>query len=1199
MYKWGLIIWLLLFFPFAKNAKAQNTSNKGKEFWVAYTGHIDGIKSKMYLYITSDVNTTAAINIGGQAIAGSPFTITANTVQAIPIDPIAYIGTSNIVEVNKAIQVVAARPVVVYAHIFNAARSAATLVLPTKVLGREYFTTSYVQNKPASNNPGSAYSEFTIVAVEDNTLIDITPKSKDIDSRHAAGQTFQISLKKGEIYQYQSETDLSGSHILSIASSGGLCKPIAVFSGSTWVGFCSDLVGSTNGGDNLYQQLYPITAWGKEFITAPFIHKPYDIFRIYFSKDNTTLRINGAAVTGSALFNKGSFYEFNSGEANTITASDPISVVQYQISQSCDPVNTGLGNNVPAPHPGDPEMTILNPVEQTLSKITVYSALRDQTNPATNITQHYINVVIQDQFKSSFTINGFPPEATFIPIGTTGYSYLQEDVTARSAINPTHVLMADGGFSAIAYGYGNVESYGYLAGADAKNLYENLQLKDVGTGLKKTDLCINEVGAFTLILPYQPLSITWTVDGVSEASIPNPLPDSTSVINGITVYKFNYSRNLPFNTAQPHEIKVVALNPNPSGCDPNEEISIDFDVFDLPVAKFAVVSPKTCIGVPITFTDQSISNGKSITKWHWDFGDGNGEVIRRSGAPFEYKYTSGGDKSITLWVESESGCSSMVSIPVVVHVNQLPVAKFKFSIPSCETRAINFTDESVPVEGNIIKWTWDFGDANAGNGNLNVSTIQNPVHTYSKSGTYTISLVVETDKGCESTILEQQVLINLLPLVDFDTPDACVSDAAVTFKNKSLNVDGTTVGLRYVWDFGDPPGSGGLNTSTVTDGLHKYRAAGNYTVKLTVTTADGCSIEVSKMFRVNGATPSASFEVLDKDNLCSNKDFQVKDNSTIAGFDNITRLEWYLDDILVAEKRNPAKNDTYALNYPAFTFPLTKPAVLKLIAYSGDVAGPCQSFSEQNIVLHAAPVVKFEALTPVCLNARMFQIQAAELGNVPGLGVFSGRGVTLTGLFDPVTAGVGTWNITYTFTADNKCSDQVVQPIVVKPIPKVNVESDIYVLVGGTVQVNASVTESGLKFKWAPAIGLNRDDVLNPIITAEQDVDYTLTVTSMLNCDETVKVKLHALKEINPSNAFSPNGDNINDTWEIKYLNTYPNAMVQIFNRYGQIVFSSHGYANPFDGNYQGNPLPVGTYYYIITPNNGRQKITGSLTLIR
>jgi gliding motility-associated-like protein len=83
------------------------------------------------------------------------------------------------------------------------------------------------------------------------------------------------------------------------------------------------------------------------------------------------------------------------------------------------------------------------------------------------------------------------------------------------------------------------------------------------------------------------------------------------------------------------------------------------------------------------------------------------------------------------------------------------------------------------------------------------------------------------------------------------------------------------------------------------------------------------------------------------------------------------------------------------------------------------------------------------------------------------------------------------------------------------------------------------------------------------------------------------------------SNAFSPNGDGINDYWRLDFLRDYPNATIQVMNRLGHVVFSSIGYNQPWDGRYKGEILPVGTYYYIINLKNGMPPIIGSITIIR
>ncbi|RYY19624.1 MAG: gliding motility-associated C-terminal domain-containing protein, partial [Sphingobacteriaceae bacterium] len=82
-------------------------------------------------------------------------------------------------------------------------------------------------------------------------------------------------------------------------------------------------------------------------------------------------------------------------------------------------------------------------------------------------------------------------------------------------------------------------------------------------------------------------------------------------------------------------------------------------------------------------------------------------------------------------------------------------------------------------------------------------------------------------------------------------------------------------------------------------------------------------------------------------------------------------------------------------------------------------------------------------------------------------------------------------------------------------------------------------------------------------------------------------------------NTFTPNNDGINDVWNIKYLDSYPNVIVEVFNRYGERMYYSVGYTAPWDGRYKGAELPVGTYYYIISPGSGRDKIAGPITIIR
>ncbi|HYC27260.1 MAG TPA: gliding motility-associated C-terminal domain-containing protein, partial [Chitinophagaceae bacterium] len=155
------------------------------------------------------------------------------------------------------------------------------------------------------------------------------------------------------------------------------------------------------------------------------------------------------------------------------------------------------------------------------------------------------------------------------------------------------------------------------------------------------------------------------------------------------------------------------------------------------------------------------------------------------------------------------------------------------------------------------------------------------------------------------------------------------------------------------------------------------------------------------------------------------------------------------------------------------------------------------------------------------------------------------------------------------------------------------------VLEGGFITLVPKVTGNNLSFLWTPSIGLDNAASATPKVAPVNDQEYLLTVTSGEGCVAYDRVIVKLLKQIKVPNAFSPNNDGINDKWQILYLESYPGCQVEVFNRYGQAVYRSTGYTTPWDGTYKGSPLPVGTYYWIINPKNGRQPITGSVTIIR
>jgi gliding motility-associated-like protein len=116
---------------------------------------------------------------------------------------------------------------------------------------------------------------------------------------------------------------------------------------------------------------------------------------------------------------------------------------------------------------------------------------------------------------------------------------------------------------------------------------------------------------------------------------------------------------------------------------------------------------------------------------------------------------------------------------------------------------------------------------------------------------------------------------------------------------------------------------------------------------------------------------------------------------------------------------------------------------------------------------------------------------------------------------------------------------------------------------------------------------------------------YPITASGALS-DNYTFIYVPGVLTINPGeqvivipNAFTPNGDGINDTWDIKNLDSYLNCTIRVYNRYGENVYSSIGYGIQWDGKYRGADLPTGTYYYIINLKSDLKVLSGFVAIIR
>ncbi|MBT9485097.1 MAG: PKD domain-containing protein [Sediminibacterium sp.] len=1041
---------LLLFFVPISLLIAQDFSNRGKDFWLAYPAHIDGTNSRMALYISATENTTGQIELDGKTI---PFTVTANQATTIQIPPTFYLvynAQADGINAAKGIHITSLKPIVVYSHILNAARSGSTLVFPTNVLGKEYISLNFSQYLNPPNPPGR--SQITVVATEDNTTVELNLKANSSGAPvRSAGQAYNISLNKGDVYQVQSLSDLTGSTIRSISTTGSTCKPIAVFTGSTWTGFCSPTVTSGSGADNLFQQVFPSNAWGRNYITAPFARKQGDIYRIIVKDPTTVVNLNGSIINPSTL-KQNSHYDFSGNLPNIITADKPILVLQIMTSQVCDASNIG-----------DPEIITINPLEQTINNVTVVSARRDLTPPSTNITVHYLNVLMKTANTGSLKIDGAAPVSQWVPIPNSDYSYIREDVTVSTQTNPSHNIQADSGFIAIAYGLGNFESYGYNAGTNIVDLNPPVTIQNPFPNLATVNYsatCVNSSFNLKLALSYQPTKIVLDFLGASNLTGPpvstfNPTNfDSTYNSNGKTFYVYKIPQTYTFGAAGTYPIKFTTTSvlPQSDGCsNTNEqEITDNIIVNDAPIADFSISSIDTgCVIAPTQFTDLSTGSGRAIVAWNWEFGDG---AVSTTQSPVK-TYATAGDYNAKLTAITDFGCVASKTVPI--KLSNKPVAAFAIPAITCVNSAISFTDASTIVPGtannSITQWKWNLDN---GAGVVTQTAGVSQTHTYTTWGNKDVYLNVVSNTGCISDTfrIAGGFKANPLPVVGFILPEVCLNDATATFTDTSSIADGTEAGFSYLWKFDDGvstvdptkrpvPLTATTNSKSIPT---SYKTFGNYTVSLQVTSSNGCIASDNKSFTVNGSTPIPQFEVANLLNgipLCTNDSIKIINQSTVD-FGDVTKLMVIWDSIgapnNIVTDQIPAVNKQYSIRYGIPTTALTpgtKNYSITLRAFSGQ-AESCSKSITKIVTVTYAPAVSFTDIRDICYDATPRLItQGTFISALPATPVYSGKGISAAGLLNPITTGVGNDTLKYFVQNSAGCKDSAFQPITVWPSP--------------------------------------------------------------------------------------------------------------------------------------------------------------------
>jgi RHS repeat-associated protein len=404
-------------------------SHEGTDFWLAFsTNHVDSVEANLFVYISSEFDTTGTLTIPLQGIS-IPFSISAGSLTRVDLDPEQWAKSTIFVAQDKGIHITTEHKSVVYALNQKQESTDGFLVLPTDTLGKVYRAMTYEGG------------QITFVATKDNTQVDLV-LSEDILRRHSnnerysKGETHSFTLNEGEAYVFSNNLYSGGSMAGSVISSS---HPIAIFSGN----YCVNVPTSIRACDHLVEQMIPVHSLGQRFLTTPFAMRfGGDLVRIIATFDDTRVVVNGEYLD---TINAGEWLDDTFNVSSVLETNHPVLAAQFSKGLEIDyEENQAFG---------DPFMLMLTPEEQMVSRYQFTTTDRD-------ISYNFVNVIADQTALNDLMMDGAAVDLNaFNQIGSTQYYAAQIQVQEGA-----HILESTEPFIATIYGYGSAESYGYQGG---------------------------------------------------------------------------------------------------------------------------------------------------------------------------------------------------------------------------------------------------------------------------------------------------------------------------------------------------------------------------------------------------------------------------------------------------------------------------------------------------------------------------------------------------------------------------------------------------------------------------------------------------------------------------------------------------------------------------------------------------------------
>ena len=568
------------------------------------------------------------------------------------------------------------------------------------------------------------------------------------------------------------------------------------------------------------------------------------------------------------------------------------------------------------------------------------------------------------------------------------------------------------------------------------------------------------------------------------------------------------------------------------------------------------VSGAYCKDFKVNFTNSSSSS--LIKEYQWDFGVSSSTQDTSSLAEPVFSFPDTGQYKVRLVVKATAGCVDTGYTTLGVYPGFKPDFQV---IGSCFQAPFSFNDKTTANYGVVNSWSWNFGDQSTLS---DTSNLKNPNYTYSDTGRRNVSLAVTSSKGCKENITKV-VAVTDKPFLSLPFKDTLMCG----LDTLPINVAGTGT---FSWK----PSYNILNAGTANPLVFP-----KITTTYVVTLAEkGCI-----------ATDSVKVNVVNAIQAYAGADTSVCATDSIV-FRPVSDGRQFHWDPVSDISGSPDTRNAVARPRVTTTYQLTANL------------GKCEA--KDAITVKVAPYPLANAGTDVTIcYGKQTQLSASITGS--GFRWTPSNSLINSNTLTPIANPTKTTSFILSVTDTLGCPKPVNDTVVVTVTPKVNAfaGNDTTIVADQPLQLNAS---GGTSYAWSPTTGMNNPSIPNPVVVLNASYDsitYTVLVSAGAGCTQEDDIKVRIFKtapDIFVPTAFTPNRDGKND-----FLKPIPVGMksivsFKVYNRWGQLVYSSSSPNPGWDGTLGGKDQSAGTYVFFASGTDYLEKTIikkGTIVLIR